>query len=314
MRLLHLLIAAAFSTSAIAADVADKPRLHDSATLFAQVWEANQDKPAAQQVAAFKAQVAPAFPGFYKADRFKGLYTPEQYDGVIDTALKEFPAMRAAYAKKAQQFSAELPAYVASFRKVFTDFEPPEDIYVLHSLGEMDGGMRKIDGKTVAIFGIDSMVKYHGDMDETAFFHHELFHFHHSRVAEDCGNAGIWSNLWAEGLAVYASKVLNPQADDKAMLLEIPNNMAARTRAALPEAFAHLEGVLDKNDDATFASLFLRRGETPTLPGRRGYYLGYLVAQEAGKTHDIRDMAKMKCSQARELVFLTVHTLRERLR
>lgn len=310
MRFLSFVLAAAVSTPAFAANPGEIPRLHNSAMVFTQFWDANKDKDAAAQVAAFKDTVAPVFPGFYNPARLQGMFTPSQYDGLIEGAIKEFPAIRGEYVRKAQQFESELPKYTATFKGMFPDFEPPEDIYVLHSLGEMDGGMRHIDGKSTMIFGVDSMVKFHGAGSEAAFFHHEIFHMHHSRVAEHCDDGAIWTSLWAEGLAVHVAKLLNPAASDKELLLEVPDDMATRTRAMLPEALAQLEDVLDNTDEPSYADLFSRRGEAGKLPKRRGYYLGYLVAREAGKTRDVRELARLGCGQVKSLVHSTVHSLR----
>lgn len=309
MRLLPFLLAAAVSTSALAADQSERPRLHDSTAVFTEFWDANKDKAASEQVAAFKNQVAPAFPGFYKAERFKSFLTPAQYDERIEKAIKEFPTIRAAYTTKAQQFSTDLPQYTATFKAAFPDFQPPEDIYVVHSLSEMDGGFRNIDGKSQMIFGVDTMVRIHGDNNESAFFHHELFHAYHAPYVKACDGAGIWSNLWVEGLATYVSHALNPGATEREMMIDLPDNMAARTRAMLPQALAHVETVLDKNDETTFANLFLLRGKGE-LPKRSGYYLGYLIAQDAAKTHSLQQMAKMECGQVKELVHATVKRMR----
>jgi hypothetical protein len=310
MHLLSFVLAAAVSTSALAADTGEKPRLHNSATAFTAFWDANKDKPAIEQVAAFKDQVAPVFPGFYTTARFKGEFTQAQYDARIEGAIKEFPTIRASYVKKAQEFGSELPKYIATFKVAFPDLQLPEDIYVLHSLGEMDGGFRNIDGKSQFIFGVDAMAKFHGNGNESAFFHHELFHLYHSQVMTGCGDAGIWRSLWAEGLAVHVAKVLNPEANEQELSLDIPDGMAAQTRAMLPEALDQLESVLDSTDDKAYAGLFFRRGEAGKLPKRRGYYLGYLVAQQAGKTREIRELAKLNCGQVKELIFSTVHKLR----
>jgi hypothetical protein len=312
MRLLPFLLAAAVSTSALAADPVERPRLHDSTAVFTEFWDANKDKPAADQVAAFKARVAPAFPGFYKVERFKNFLTPAQYDERIEKAITEFPTIRAAYMTKAKQFSSDLPKYTATFKAAFPDFQPPEDIYVLHSLGEMDGGFRNIDGKGAMIFGVDTMVRIHGDNNESAFFHHELFHAYHQPILKACDGAGIWANLWMEGMAVYTSDVLNPGATEKEMMLDMPDNMAARTRAVLPQAFAHLENVLDKDDDTTYENLFLFRGKGD-LPKRSGYYLGYLIAQDAAKTHSLQELARMECGQVKALVHATVKKMRANL-
>lgn len=58
--------------------------------------------------------------------------------------------------------------------------------------------------------------------------------------------------------------------------------------------------VLDNEDAATWGGLFHRRTNDGTaLPGRRGYYLGYLVAREAGKRHSLQELARLDCGGAR---------------
>jgi hypothetical protein len=102
------------------------------------------------------------------------------------------------------------------------------------------------------------MVRYHGKGNESAFFHHELFHTYHEPVLEACegDDAPIWVSLWTEGLATYVSKAMNPQANDVELLLDFPSGMAERTRKVLPASFAHLEKVLDKTDRSIYVGLF----------------------------------------------------------
>lgn len=313
MRLFPFLLAATVSAtvsiSAFAVDAPPAPLLRNFALTFADFWDANQDKPIVEQVAAFKASSAKVFPGFYNAERLKGFLTPAEYDEQIARSIKQFPAIRPGYMQKVRQFGAELPKYIGTFKTAIPDFQPPQEIYLLHSLGEMDGGLRTIDGKPALIFGADVMTMRHGKGNESAFFHHQLFRHYHLPRLEACAGAGNWYALWTEGLATYASKVLNPQASDQELLLD---DLPARTQAVLPEALAQLESVLDSNDQDSYAGLFLLKGNGSTLPRRHGYYLGYLVAQEAGKTRDVRALANLACGPAKELVFSTVHQLRQR--
>ncbi len=37
-----------------------------------------------------------------------------------------------------------------------------------------------------------------------------------------CPQPGMWQPLWQDGLAVHVSKMLNPRATDKEMLLDFP--------------------------------------------------------------------------------------------
>ena len=45
------------------------------------------------------------------------------------------------------------------------------------------------------------------------------------------------------------------------------------------------------------------------LPGRRGYLLGYWVAQEISKDHSLIELSKMPAEQAKPLVFAAVDKL-----
>jgi hypothetical protein len=296
------------SACAAAAETAPSPVVHNKAMGFVEFWDAAKTLPKSEQLVQFKARVAPDFAGFYGTERFEGTVTQEKRDEHIQRAIDEFASIREGYITKARNFEAELPKNIASFKVSFPDFVPNNEIYVVHSLGEMDGGMRNIDGKSYLIFGVDGMVKYHGEGSDTPFFHHELFHTYHTAMSE-CDEAN-WVSLWREGLAVFAAKVLNPDANEQQLLLDIPDHMATRTQAVLPAALEQLEQALDKKDNETYAGLFQRAGDKTGLPPRRGYYLGYLVAQEAGKSRSVQQLAKLECGAVHELVRNTVHTLR----
>src|SRR5699024_5527514 len=117
------------------------------------------------------------------------------------------------------------------------------------------------------------------------------FHIHHGDLtAPDgqyssqeslgpCRSGPVWCLLWGEGLAVHVAHVLNPDASDAELLLDIPVGMAAATRDALPDALMHLKAVLDSEDNAVKAPLFWSGDDDTGLPARYGYYLGYRIAQ-----------------------------------
>lgn len=201
---------------------------------------------------------------------------------------------------------------MASFKAAFPDYQLTRDIYVLHSLGEMDGGTRTFNGKSYLIFGIDGMVRYHVEgSDPSAFFHHELFHTYHEKVMEACDGdvVPVWAGLWMEGLAVYVSKVLNPTANDEELELDFPRGSAAPTRQSARAGMAQLETVLESSDPKVIGALFSTGKDDTGLPPRRGYYLGYLVAQEAGKQHSMQELATLDFEGAHALVVSTIHAL-----
>jgi uncharacterized protein YjaZ len=86
-------------------------------------------------------------------------------------------------------------------------------------------------------------------------------------------------------------------------LLTLPDNMAGATRAKLLPSLLALKDVLMTKDHATYADLFQFGGpQKSDLPQRRGYYLGFLVAQELGRTYDLHTLANMPAAEARPLV------------
>lgn len=309
----HLVLSALFLCAAACAHAGDAPGVHNIAQSFADFYDANKDKPDAEQLAAFKRDVASGFPLFYGVARYKGEVTQAEKEQHILKTIKAFPEIREDYLRKTREFETELPRYIASFRAWFPDFQPSFDTWVLHSLGEMDGGTRTFEGRNYLIFGVDGMVRYHGKGNESAFFHHELFHTYHDKAMAGCNGdeEPMWASLWQEGLATYVSKAMNPEANDSELLLTFPDNMAERTRKVLPAAFADLEKVLDTRDTSVYRKLFTTSGKaTGELPARRGYYLGYLVAREAARERSVQALAKLDCQGAHALVTATVAKLR----
>lgn len=308
-RLLPLLSALLLPASPVlAADPAPgMMKVHDLATAFQQVADRNAGRPDAA-ARDFRETIAPRFPQFYGPERYQGKLTEVQRDAQYVKAFAEFPAIRAAYIEKVSGFTRGLPGHIARFREEFPDYAAATDIWFLHSLGEMDGGVRTLGGKQYFVFGADVMVQVHGNGDEAAFFHHELFHDYQ---AMGCAARQVWTSLWEEGLATYVSRRMNPGASNAELLLDIPKNLVADTQAQLGAAFEDLHAKLESSDPAAIRSLFQGRRTVSGLPVRRGYYLGYLVAEDIGKTMGMRQMAKLDCASARPVVLAAVERLRK---
>jgi hypothetical protein len=277
--------------------------VHNIASDFLVFWDSTQGKPTAERVEIFKRDVAPRFPSFYGFTRFGDKATQTFRDGTIAKSIDEFGPIHDAYAAKVKLIDQNLPRNTAVFFKAFPDFKPDGPVWILHSLGEMDGGTRVIDGHSVLVFGVDGMVIFQNKNvhDESAFFHHELFHLYNEPRLGPCEET--WCSLWREGLAVYVASVLDPQANEDELLLTLPDNMAGATRAKLLPSLLALKDVLMTKDHATYADLFQFGGpQKSDLPQRRGYYLGFLVAQELGRTYDLHTLANMPAAEARPLV------------
>lgn len=295
---------------AVCAAQAASPQVHDRASAFVAFWDRTRHIPIAGRVALFKREIAPTFAPFYGIERYEGERTAEEQDRVIEHALLNFGPIRDAFIDKANGAEQELERHVATITKHFPDYRPDIDIYLVHSLGEMNGGPRTLAGRDYLIFGLDVMAKLHGTQDESAFYQHELFHTYHQQRLGDCDSGQVWSSLWKEGLATHVSKVLNPAADERALQLDFPAGMPSRTRAVLPKALAQLRDVWASEDGKTWGGLFHTRTDDGTgLPGRRGYYLGFLVAREAGKRFSLQELARLDCSRSRTVALSALESL-----
>lgn len=278
---------------------------------FTAFIDRTADLPPDRRVALFKQEVAPLFPAFYGPPADADAETLARLDESLSRHIEKFPAIRAGYETKLREFDAGLTRHLARFRETFPDFALRHEIYLLHSLGQMDGGTRELDGKPYLIFGADVMVMAHkGWTSEAAFFHHELFHVLHEPNLGPCD--AVWCSLWTEGLAVYAAARLNPGATEDELLLTFPDRTAAKTRERLAESWAALLPALDSASDADFGELFSTTRAGGDLPLRRGYYLGYLAAQEIGRTRDLHSLARLSAAEAKPLVRQAVEALAKR--
>ncbi len=264
---------------------------------FVRFYDATEGQSDADRVAAFYRDVAPRFPPFYDAGRFDA----GRQDQRILRSIRQFPDIRAHYLTASTQFASAIAPAFASFSRAFPDMPPIGDVYLLHSLGEMDGGTREFQGQIYFIFGADVMARVHaGFTSEQPFFHHELLHRYHQRFFDACDP--VWCGLWEEGLAVYVAARLNPGASDDELLLTSPEPIRAAVDANRALAVCTIKARLDSTEQNDFGQLFEGQAHPDGLPPRFGYYVGYLAVQEAARAHSMQELAHMNPAQARPVV------------
>jgi hypothetical protein len=274
-------------------------RLIDLSDDFVAFYDRTEGMGASARVEAFKAEIVPLLPEFYGRTRFEDI-SEAQYDARIARALEQFPQLRERYLAKAAAFETLLAPAYASFAAAFPDLGEIGDVHLLHSLGEMDGGTRSLPSGAYFIFGADVMARAHPYDDEEPFFHHELFHIYHQRYFRDCGS--VWCSLWTEGLATYAAKTLNPDASDEQLLLTVPEPIPADVDANLAEAVCLVAARINSRDRGDLRAMFSFARLNERLPPRFGYYVGYLVAREAGRRHSLQELARMTNMEAAPVV------------
>ena len=251
---------------------------------------ASMDDPA--KIAAFEKAMTPLAQGFYARSR-----KPDRYDVRILKNLQAYRAKRDKILAVSKQFSALLAPARESFEAAFGPVHSEQPVYLLHSLGEMDGGTRDLAGKATLIFGADGIVNYHDGQNLTPLFHHELFHLSHEKPFGEC--KPVWCSLWEEGLATYVAASLNPDAGDAALMLDLPKPIRPAVDADRKGAVCAVRAIIDSKEEKDYASLFYGDSSIPGWPSRMGYYVGYLAMADLGKTHSLKQLADMPQAEAR---------------
>lgn len=298
---LLLLAACARPDAAGPAAAAPQPAYTDLSQAFVDFWDRTRNLDADARLAAFKQEIVPLYPAFY-APRYGA--TQEKWDQRAKRQIADFPKIRDRYVA----VQAAFPAAYASARQHFARYFPGSDAalptYILHSLGEMDGGTRQLDGRNVMVFGADGMALYHTPKDIGVFFDHELFHVEHGAYFAECET--VWCALWTEGLATAASEKMNPGASLKDLMLETPRPIAPEVDAAWAEALCFVAARIDSTEQDDYRNLFMGGTEGQRFPPRWGYYIGYRLAQRALAHHSIQKLAHMPAAQAEPLLRATL--------
>lgn len=109
---------------------------------------------------------------------------------------------------------------------------------------------------------------------------------------------------------------LNPEASDSELLLVNPSFFPGgkiSLRGAIEnnrqEAVCTTLARLDSKADKDYSAFFSGGVLNDRLPPRMGYYLGYLVAREAGRTRTLKQLAQMKPTEIKPVVENALHVL-----
>lgn len=283
---------------------AAKPQYIDLTANFVRFVDETASMEGTPRVALFRKQMDALLPGFYTP---RNGIEPARYDAQVAKALENFEALRPRYEKVQREFPAAFEAGIQHFRKAFPGFTPTVPVYLLHSLGEMDGGTRELHGKVYLIFGADMVAQIHETRTITPFLDHELFHVEHGKYFSEC--AEVWCALWAEGLATYAAKVMNPGADDAQLLLTTPTPIRAAVDATWPAAACFTRTALDSPAEEDIRKMFQGGPDNGGFPRRFGYYVGLRVAEELGNEYPLAELAKMPAERAKAALTATIDRL-----
>jgi hypothetical protein len=262
-------------------------------------------QPPDRQAAAFNEKIIARFAPLY-AEKVLGIGPGAERDKRIVASLDKIRSGAVPDSTKSSVL-ALVPKITDIYAKTFSDFHCNFPIYLMDSLGQLDGAGRFVDGRPSLVIGIETLAGESAPQ-RPVFLAHEFFHRYHFQAAgfsDDAGDSqAIWRVLWAEGMATYVSMKLTPGATLSDALI-LPANLEARSKPMLPAIAARLSRYLDVPDVETFNLLFTYGGpQAPVLglPWRSGYYVGFLVAADLGKTRTIDQLAHLQGPMLHDLI------------
>src|SRR4029079_14691990 len=104
---------------------------------------------------------------------------------------------------------------------------------------------------------------------------------------------------WAEGLATYAAKVMNPGADEGQLLLTSPKPIRAAVDASWPAALCYTRSRMFSAKSEDLEALFVGGSGTTAFPERFGYYVGLGAIEELGGKYKLPALARMPSKRAK---------------
>jgi hypothetical protein len=161
----------------------------DATANFWPLVESLAEATPAEQASAFRADVIARFPDLYTRDVL-GTGDSRQLDEEAVAALAATRRNRMHARQTEQTLEREIPSYIARFMKSFPDFRCNFPIYLMISLGHMDGAGRVVGASPALVLGVEMIDRIETPAQMPVFFAHELFHRYNYRVAGFSGDPG----------------------------------------------------------------------------------------------------------------------------
>ena len=235
------------------------------------------------------------------------------YFGTVgDETIASFLADVATRTDALRRLSARFPAAFETIWTRFTAAMPHMRgdrtiVYLAPASHDMMGGSVRVSGtRDLVLLGSEEMADRIEDQRAlTTYLHHELTHVCHNQNNREMRQATrtffqdrpgpavrLYQIMWLEGLAVHCSKVLNPDASTKDILLseDLPARIEARW-APLIEGVKHN---FDSVDSRVVINYVYSGDSAMDVPASAAYYIGMRVADEVAKRHDTRGLIRLQ--------------------
>lgn len=263
---------------------------------YLKFYEVSKDLPDELKLQKFSSEVYENAPLIYENIYNDLKWIGQNPDDRVLTYVNEFKNIEEKFKILSESLDGQFDSSLTKFQKAFPDFKPDFDVCILHSLGIRAGGPVKVHEKTVLMFGVDQMAKYFEFQNLIPFFQHELTHIYHSVYYSPCDSDkysqnAIYNYLWREGLAVYVSSMLNPDA--KEIEIFMIDSLPQKSNEVIKIMAQDVVKNLYSPDKKLIEKYFWNSSTDTYIPRTAGYYLGYLLVKELAKEYTINELIKL---------------------
>jgi len=290
-------------------------RLVNAMPQLFKLLDGSADTQQSTLVARFRAEIIAAHAEVYG---FFGAYS--------DRVLGRYLADVATRAARQREQSAGFPAAFADTWASFVAAMPrtggeATTVHLLPASHEMMGGaVRALGARDFVALGSEEMFERVDDRRAlSTYLDHELTHLCHNQNNPEMRSvtetffldragpkARLYQLMWLEGLAAHASKMLNPDASVRDVLLS--DDLPARVAARWPQLVEGVRRNFDATDPNIIGAYVFNGDEAQHMPKSAAYYLGMRLADELAKHHDVRDLIILRGEALRSAL---LHTLQQ---
>jgi hypothetical protein len=227
--------------------------------------------------------------------------------------FKRYRAAAPRIIEEFHNFEKTVASQMGKFKEKFPDSHF-DDILIYAAAAPTFNGKYSFLGKQKLLaFGVDLSVLLDNKVD--ILFSHELFHVYHNRALKidknSFGTIQFSIPLWAEGLATFVSKEMNPQASPSDVFMDKAlgsiEEKHIRELAQMYLIFVNTRLEDNENESKKWFSGGTKLNDR--FPPRMGYWLGYHVAKCLHKKHSLLEMSKWRPEQAHKNVVLALTAL-----
>jgi hypothetical protein len=233
-------------------------------------------------------------------------------ESYLQNSLSSEPEMR----KLSDEFPTLLYACWSRLHSRLPRLNGDVTIYLVPApLDTVGGCVRPVGPRNVVVFGSEVLAhRRTSPLRFDVFVTHELFHLYHIQANPEMRTASagyfmgdsttpppkLYQMMWLEGLAVYASQVLNPHATMKEAwvssdpLSEVKARLRPLSISALKE--------LDSTDKRVIHDFVFGGNKERGIPNGTGYYLGMLAAKRLATRYRLEDLANLQGSVLRDAI------------